>query len=529
MTWDYIIVGAGSAGCALAWQLARKPGQPKILVIEAGGFDRSPYIKVPLGQIRAITRYDWGYRSQPDPSRAGASEAWLRGKVLGGSSSINGMLYVKGAATDFDRWAELCGRAGGWSSKDVLPILRELECSDQYGAARGRSGRLHVRTVRKPHAITDAFIEAAVANGYSFNKDYNGQTQGGVAYAQLSQKNGLRCSAADAFLKPLLSWKNIKLLTDSTVERIELAEGRATGVVFTREGRPCRETAREIILCAGAIGSPQILMLSGIGDPEELARHNIKVALRLPGVGRNLREHPLVRLVYRTTIPTYNVTAGLLQKLGFAAKYLWHRAGPLANPFEGIAFLRSSRAAADPDIQLHFLPLGYLTHDSGAVELASFPSVTVLLNKSHPSSRGRVRLASAKATDAPRIECRLLEDDSDVQTLVRGIAMVRAIMASKPIAQWVQQEVSPGPACDDPAVLQDYIRRHTTIAAHPVGTCRMGNDEQAVVAPDLRVRGTQNLWVADASIMPDLISGNTNAVCMMIGAKLGKQLASRKT
>jgi choline dehydrogenase len=528
MSWDYIIVGAGSAGCALAWQLARKAGEPKILVIEAGGSDRSPYIKVPLGQIRAITRHDWGYRSQPDPSRCGASEAWLRGKVLGGSSSINGMLYVKGAATDFDRWAKLCGHAGGWSSTDVQPIFRELESSDQSGAARGHAGRLHVRTVRKPHAITEAFMEAAVGNGHSFNGDYNGQTQAGVAYAQLSQRNGLRCSAADAFLKPLLSRKHVKLFTDSTVECIGLAGGRATEVVFTREGRRCRESAREIILCAGAIGSPQILMLSGVGDPEELARHNIDVALRLPGVGRNLREHPLVRLVYRTTIPTYNATEGLQQKLGFAAKYLWHRAGPLANPFEGVGFLRSSRAAADPDIQLHFLPLGYLTHDSGAVELATFRSVTVLVNKSHPGSRGRVRLASAKATDAPLIECRLLEDDSDLQTLVRGIAMVRAIMASQPIAQWVQHEVSPGPDFDDPATLQDYIRRHTTISAHPVGTCRMGRDGDSVVGPDLRVHGTSNLWVADASIMPDLTSGNTNAVCMMIGAKLGKQLAQTR-
>ena len=525
MSWDYIIVGAGSAGCALAWQLARGDAKAKILVIEAGGSDRSPYIKVPLGQIRAIMRYDWGYRSQPDPSRGGLSDAWLRGKVLGGSSSINGMMYVRGAATDFDRWAELCGHSGGWSSREVLPIFRELESSDRSGVARGHEGRLHVRTVRKPHAITNAFMEAAIGNGHSFNDDYNDQAQEGVAYAQLSQKNGLRCSAADAFLKPLLSRKQVKLSTDSMVERIELTDGRATAVVFTREGQRCRETAREIILCAGAIGSPQILMLSGIGDPHELARHKIDVALSLPAVGRNLREHPLVRLVYRTTIPTYNLTQGLPQQLRFAAQYLLQRAGPLANPFESVAFLRSSLGATHPDIQLHFLPLGYLMHDNGAVELASFPSVTVLVNKSHPGSSGRVRLASARPTDAPLIECRLLEDESDVHTLARGISMVRAIMASKPIAQVIREEVSPGPDVNDPGALHDHIRRHTTISAHPVGTCRMGLDGGSVVGPDLRVHGTRNLWIADASIMPDLISGNTNAVCMMIGAKLGQQLA----
>jgi len=526
MSWDYIIIGAGSAGCALAWQLAQGGGEPRILVLEAGGSDRSPYIKVPLGQIRAITRYDWGYRSQPDPSRGGTSEAWLRGKVLGGSSSINGMLYVKGAATDFDRWAELCGQSGGWSSAQVLPILRELECSDQLGPARGRAGRMYVRTVRKPHPITDAFIQAAGISGYLSNQDYNGQGQEGVGYAQLSQRRGLRCSAADAFLKPLLRRKKVTLFTNSTVERVELANGRATGVVFTREGKVCRESAREIILCAGAIGSPQILMLSGVGDPQELARHNIPVASSLPGVGRNLRDHPLLRLMYRTTIPTYNISEGMLQQLKFVAKYLWHRAGPLANPFEAVAFLKSSLAQAHPDIQLHFLPLGYLTHPDGSVELANVPSITVLLNKSHPISRGRVRLASAKGTDAPLIECRLLEEDSDLDTLVQGVRTVREIMAAKPIARWIEQEVSPGCDLDNPSALKDYIRRHTTIAAHPVGTCRMGNDEQAVVDPDLRVHGTENLWVADASIMPDLTSGNTNAVCMMIGAKLGKQLAA---
>jgi choline dehydrogenase-like flavoprotein len=524
MSWDYIIVGAGSAGCALAWQLSQGARESKILVIEAGGSDRSPYIKVPLGQIRAITRYDWGYRSQPDPSRGGASDAWLRGKVLGGSSSINGMLYVKGAASDFDRWAELCG--GGWSSKEVLPIFRELECSDQSGPARGRDGRMYVRTVRKPHPITDAFIQAAAIGGYRFNEDYNGQGQEGVGYAQLSQRRGLRCSAADAFLKPLLSRNKVTLFTDSMVERIEIANGRATGVVFTREGNRCRESAREIILCAGAIGSPQILMLSGVGDPQELARHDIPVALSLPGVGRNLREHPLLRMMYRTTIPTYNVTEGMLQQLKFAANYLWYRAGPLANPFEAIAFLRSSPARVHPDIQLHFLPLGFLTHPDGSVELATVPSVTVLLNKSHPVSRGRIRLAGAKATDAPLIECRLLEEDADLDTLVQGISTVRKIMAAKPIARWIDEEVSPGRDLDEPSALEDYIRRHTTIAAHPVGTCRMGKDEEAVVDPELRVRGAQNLWVADASVMPDLISGNTNAVCMMIGAKLGKRLAA---
>jgi choline dehydrogenase len=530
MIWDYIVIGAGSAGCALAYELAKSGKESRVLILEAGGADRSPLIKVPAGQIRAVARYDWGYHSLPDSSRNGAAEGWLRGRVVGGSSSINGTVFVRGAAQDFDRWeARLSdGNGQGWSADDILPIFRELETSDRIGPLRGQSGPLHVRTVLRPHKLTHAFVSSATASGHRFNEDYNGTNQEGVGYAQLSQRKGLRCSAADAFLKPIMGAKNIKLVLKATVEKIELDSGRATGVMFSSSGKKCREVGRDIILCAGAIASPILMMLSGIGDPEELERHKIRVAIDLPGVGRNLKEHPLLRLTYRTVIPSYNLTEGLVQKLRIGIRFLIDREGPISNLFEGVAFVKSRLSEANPDIQLHFTPVGYLTRPDGMIELAPFPSVTVVLNKSHPESSGRIRLKSANPSDNPLIECSLLGEEADVETLVRGIVTVRRIMSAEPIAGLVQEEIAPGKDVESIAELTNYVRGHTGIAFHPVGTCRMGVDGKAVVSPDCLVRGTANLWVADASIMPDLISGNTNAACMMIGAKLGKQLSERR-
>jgi len=528
VNWDYIVIGAGSAGCALAYELANSGQNATVLVVEAGGSDRSPFIRFPAGQIRAIGRHDWGYRSQPDSSRNGTTERWFRGRVLGGSSSINGTMYVRGSAEDFNRWAAQCGQAAGWSANEVMPIYRELESSDQPGPHRGRTGPLHVRTVRRPHAMTEAFIAATCACGYPFNEDYNGEVQEGVAYAQLSQRNGLRCSAADAFLKPLLGKKNIKLLLNATAHKITFSNSRAVGIAFLHNRKMRSETAREIVVCAGAIDSPKLLMMSGVGDSEELRRHNIDVVVDLPGVGRNLKEHPLLKLTYRTTIPTYNFTEGLLQKLGVAAEFLKHREGPISNLFEGAAFLKSSLSEPGPDIQLHFLPIGYLTTSDGTIEFAPYPSVTVILNKSYPKSSGRIRLAGNDPDDPPLIECRLLDDESDVETLVQGVEAIRRIMKTEPIAHLIDAEMAPGPDMESIPALRDYVRSHTEIAFHPAGTCRMGTGGDAVVGPNLRVHGTDHLWVADASIMPDLISGNTNAACMMIGAKLGRQLATAR-
>jgi choline dehydrogenase len=371
-------------------------------------------------------------------------------------------------------------------------------------------------------------VDAAVACGYPFNEDYNAATQEGVGYAQLSQRGRWRCSAADAFLKPLLGRKEgLKLQLHARAQRIELANGYAVAVSYVNGGKHHRAEARNIVLCAGAIDSPVLLLRSGIGDPRELRRHHIDVTVDLPGVGCNLREHPLLRLTYRTQIPTNNPTEGFAQKLGIAGKFIMSGEGPISNLFEAAAFFRTSRLESSPGIQLHFMTVGQVMKPDGTFALAPYPSVTVLLNKSHPVSSGCIRLASADPNDAPLIECRLFEDEADVDTMVEGVAVVRKIMASPPLGGVVAEEVMPGAHVAGVQESRDYVRRRSGIAFHPAGTCRMGTTPDAVVGPDLRVRGTQNLWVADASIMPDLISGNTNAVCMMIGAKLGKQFVSR--
>jgi choline dehydrogenase len=524
MKWDYIIVGAGSAGCAAAHELV-KSGQ-RVLVLEAGPSDRSLAIKFPAGVLRACQKFDWGYRAQPDSSRGGKSESWYRGRVLGGSSSINGMKYVRAAAADFDRWAELCGQTGGWSAREILPIFREIENSDQAGLLRGHIGPLYVRTVKKPHPISQAFIESAREAGYVFNSDYNADTQEGVAYAQFSQRRGLRCSSADAFLKPHLGKRNLTLWLHSLVEKIEIKNGCAKAVVLRHKGQLRRETTRNVILCAGAINSPKLLMLSGIGDREELNRHGIEAVLDLPGVGENFQDQPFLRLTYRVRVPTYNLTEGILQRISIAAKFLLYGEGPISNLFEGVAFLRSSPSEPIPDIRLTFLALGIAKMADGSSGFTPYPGVTISLMKSYPAGRGRIRLASADPDQPPLIECPLLQERADIDTLIRGIHTIRRIMGSEPIASLVDEEVSPGGQVQTEPALESFIRKHSSIPYHSIGSCRMGVSENAVVGPNLRVHGMQNLWIADASIMPTHISADTNATCMMIGAKLGRQLCA---
>lgn len=524
MHWDYIIVGAGSAGCAAAHELV-KNGQT-VLLLEAGGSDRSPTLRIPAGTWRLGAGHDWGYRSQPDPTRHGLVESWYRGRVLGGTSSINGMVYVRGAAGDFDRWAQHCGHQGGWSAREIMPIFRDFESSDQMNPCRGRTGPLYVKTIKKPHAVTDAFIESACAAGQRFNADYNGASQEGVGYLQLTQHRGLRWSAADAFIRPIRRRHNLQLRLNALVEKVQVVDGRARGVIFQHKGRRCTETAREIILCAGAVNTPKLLMLSGIGDAQELRRLGIDVVLDQPAVGANLKEHAITSLSYRSKIPTYNLTEGMSQKLAIAAKYLLEREGPVAAAYEAAAFLKTVPSAAIPEVQVFFAPIGWAKTD-GQWHLATYPAFKICVIRSHSVSTGRIRLDSADPLAPPIIECRLLDDAADTDTLVRGLQSVRSIMSKRPVADIVQEEIAPGPHVGSMDALREYVRSHTSKTCHPLGTCKMGLNGDAVVGPDLRVHGIDNLWVADASIMPDAISANLNAPCMMIGAKLGKQMAAR--
>lgn len=527
MIWDYIILGAGSAGSALAHELARS-GSKSVLVLEAGGSDRSAFIKVPAGVLQACARYDWGYKSSPDPTRRGVTESWVRGKVLGGCSSINGMLYVRGANEDYDRWNSYCGNVGGWSSDEIVALYREIEGSDQPGNGRGRDGPLHIATTKRPHAVTERFMQAAQSVGVPFNPDYNDARQDGASYLQRTQRNGLRWSAADAFLKPLSRHRNLKIDLHATVERLEFQNGKVTGVRYNRFGERRKAEGRDVILCAGAINSPQLLMLSGIGPAEELRRHGINVHLDLPGVGQNLKEHPFVRLLYRSRVPTNNLTGGLAQKLAIAAEFAIHREGPIAAGYEAAAFLRTATSELLPDVMLYFAPIGYLGkvgRDAG--RLASFPSFMIGVAKMRPESSGRITLRSGDFREAPRIECQLFSAQADIETLVRGVDAARHIVRQRPLAEIVETEVSPGEEARSPSDIADFIRSQAEISAHPIGTCRMGIGPESVVDPTLLVRGTDNLWIADASIMPDHLSANLNAVCIMIGHKLGKYLNNR--
>ena len=450
---------------------------------------------------------------------------WLRGRVVGGSSSINGTMYVRGNAADYDRWASMGNH--GWAAKDVMPLFRSLERCDKSGASRGQDGPLSVKTAKGVHSLTKSFVRACLNIGFTFNDDYNAGCQEGTSYAQLTQRRGFWCSSADAFLKPILQRKNLRLLVGTTIHKLIIDQQCVSGVRYEKDGAIQDVRAKRVVICAGAINSPKLLMLSGIGDAEELSNLGINVVLDRPSVGKNLREHPLVNFTYKVRVPTYNTTEGYWQKIVFLVRYLFQGQGPLSSAFEATAFLKSRSEEPYPDIQLHFMPVGTAAYGNDDDSILPFPAVTVLLNKSHPKSTGQIRLRSADPVEAPKIECRLLENEEDLATLVRGCEIVQRIMTSLPIADLVEEEIRPGIDYGDREAIAAYIKSHTDLAYHPVGTCRMGIDGEAVVTPELQVRGIDNLWVADASIMPDLISGNTNAVCMMIGEKLGRLLQKK--
>lgn len=522
--WDELVIGAGSAGCALVHRLTQDPSR-RVLLIEAGGTNRAWPVKVPSGVGRAVQspEHDWGYKSQPDPSRGGKIDICYRGRGLGGSSAINGMVYVRGAPSDYDRWAHTGN--DGWDWQSVEPIFRALE-TPMANRARGDDGPLATRQITRPHSTTTAFLRAAEAAGLPILDDYNEGVQEGVALVELTQKRGLRNSAADAFLRPILSRPNLTVRTECTVERVLIDGLRATGAVI-RSARGVEEiAARRIILCAGSINTPKILMLSGIGDAAYLRSLGITSVLDNPHVGRNLREHPLVRLQYATHVPTYNDARAPLKALGHAANFLMHGEGPITGVFEAVGFLRSRPDLAGPDLQLHFLPIAIAQDPSGRLASGRRSGVSVYINKSHPESRGELRLASADPNDAPLIAYKLVESDADIETLVDGMAKVQAMMAEPPISDLIVGQISPDFCVTSVsrAAAADFVRQNAEPAYHPSGTCAMGKGNEAVVTPRLQVAGLEGLFVADASIMPDLISGNTNAACMMIGDRLGRWL-----
>lgn len=518
-SWDYIIVGAGSAGCAVAHRLSANP-DTRVLLLEAGGADRSLYIRMPAAIIRAIgnPRLDWCYQAEPDPSRNDRVDLWPAGKTLGGSSSINGMLYVRGAAHDFDRWAaEGCP---GWSYADVLPFFRRMESSplgdERY---RGRTGPVRTAALRTTHPLARTFVQAAVETGLTLNQDYNGGAQDGVAYTEVNQQRGRRYNAARAYLHPVRQRRNLTIQTRSECRRLLMENGRCTGVEYRRGGRLQRaEARREVILCAGAIASPKLLMLSGIGPAGQLRDTGIEIVSDLPGVGANLQEHPEGMVGIDVNVPTYNTEINSWKIVLHGLNWLLFGRGPATSPYpHAVAFIRSAPGEPRPDIQVQLGPYAFSFSEEGVIPYDR-PAISAAINVSWPRSRGSIRLRSADP-DAPPVIRHALLDDDDMDRLISGCRQVREILNGPAFAPYRIGERLPGPDVQSGDEWRDYLRRTAFLGYHPVGTCRMGTDELAVTRPDLSVRGVDALRVADASVMPSLTSGNTNATVMMIGER----------
>ena len=517
---DFIVVGAGSAGCAVAARLSEDPAT-RVLLLEAGGEDRNRWIHIPLGfgKTFADPSVNWCYETEPDPGAADRRVFWPRGKVLGGSSSINGMVYIRGQAEDFDHWRQLGNT--GWSFDDVLPYFRRSEHQTR-GADRfhGTDGPLCVSDVAQ-HPICEAFIAATTQLGFPRNDDFNGASQDGAGYHQTTTRNGKRCSTAVGYLRPAMQRPNLNIVTGALTEKILLENRRAVGVAFRRDGQLCTARAAcEVILCGGAVNSPQLLMLSGIGPKDHLAGFGIPVVHDLPGVGQSLQDHYSAPIKLRCKLPiTVNdVMLSSARKLKAGLEYyLFHR-GPLSMISSPAAlFARTRPELASPDVKISISPFSAERPQDGLHRFSGFTSIAYQLR---PESRGEIKLKSPNPFDAPAVHPNYLATETDQRTIIAGLKLCRRILAAPQMQSLVEAEFQPGSAIESDEKLLDYARRRGGTVYHPTSTCKMGHDPMAVVDAELRVHGIEGLRVADASIMPTVVSGNTNAATIMIGERV---------
>ncbi len=528
---DFVIVGAGSAGCAMAYRLGE--AGKSVLVIEHGGSDAGPFIQMPaaLSYPMNMKMYDWGYKSEPEPHLAGRSLVVPRGKVIGGSSSINGMVYVRGHAMDFDHWRDQ--GAEGWSYADVLPYFRRMENWHDGGhggdpAWRGTDGPLHVSRGPRENPLFDAFVQAGKQAGYEATDDYNGHKQEGFGPMEQTVHNGRRWSAANAYLRPALKRENVQI-TRALARRVVIADGRATGVEVERGGKIEVIRARcEVILAASSINSPKLLMLSGIGPAAHLAEHGIEVIADRPGVGGNLQDHLEVYMQMAASQPiTLYRYWTLLWKGVIGAQWLFSKRGMGAsNQFESAAFIRSRAGVAYPDIQYHFLPIAVRYDGKAAAEGHGFQAH---VGPMRSKSRGRVSLRSAEPADAPRILFNYMSHPEDWEEWRRCVRLTREIFAQDAFKPFVKNEIQPGAAVQTDDEIDAFVREHAESAYHPCGTCRMGHkdDPDAVVDAQGRVIGVEGLRVTDSSIFPRITNGNLNAPSIMVGEKMADHVLGR--
>lgn len=519
---DYIVIGAGSAGCVIASRLTEDPNV-NVLLLEAGPRDQNIWLKIPAGLSRVFTdpTVNWCYTTQPEPCLNNRSIYWPKGKTLGGSSAINGLAYIRGNPADYDGWHQMGN--SGWSWDDVFPYFCKSENNaDINNHYHGQDGEMRVSDPLFRHQSSQAFVDSAMATGIRANDDLNGVEQEGVGFLQFTMRDGVRDSTASAFLKPILQRNNLRIETSALSEKLVFENRRCVGVCYTRKGESIEACASaEVIVCGGSVASPQLLLLSGIGAGAELQAKGIPVIHDLPGVGKNLHDHLYIHYLAETT-RTYSLNRQIrgLGVIPHALQYfLTHRGLLTMAASQACAFIKGLPGASRPDLQINFCPVSTIINDNGHIAADSLPGLTASLCHLQPRSRGQIELQSTDPKVAPKILANYFESAVDQQAMVAGIRWIRRIFASLPLADIVVKEREPGKHLRSSEDLIEFIRQNAQSMYHPVGTCKMGQDSMAVVDEKLRVKGVEGLRVADASIMPVITSGNTNAPTIMIGEK----------